>query len=335
MRSAARRCGCTPRVHRDEGRASGALHRARSRPTGARVSRAGRGPPGSPRTHTFDGPSNWDRSLGICTSTRPGSPCYTSSTRRDRTRGPRCRSGGSDAARPRRSAAAVPHAARARSRGTSRDARARRCAVTSSPECDAHTWTAARTPAPEGMMRSRYALTRRRPAACGGCARGLSAVSARLARRLLPGEHLGPARQEPDVRVGRRRLHQGRQVPGRAVSYRARSQNRFSRRSPSVGDVDAGCAGKWPSAGLNLDADPTNLRGFQQVQRFGHNYLWPRERQGEPAMVQGLPGPAPPSHPRVARDAREGPRVVRHCEGRSMMRTHERRPVEGLDQYGP
>jgi hypothetical protein len=42
------------------------------------------------------------------------------------------------------------------------------------------------------------------------------------------------------------------------------------------GDSDPACTGAWSSTGLDLDK--MNLRGFQQVQRFGVNYLWNRQR---------------------------------------------------------
>jgi len=47
---------------------------------------------------------------------------------------------------------------------------------------------------------------------------------------------------------------------------------------------DPGCAVKWPattsdtSVLWNQDRDSNNLRGWNQVQRFGFNFLWPRDR---------------------------------------------------------
>ena len=176
----ARRCGCTPTAHRDAVRAVGALRRARSGPTAARVHRAGRDRPNARRSHTFDARNTMGRTLGTCTRSRPGSPCHTSSTRRDKSRGPRCRSEGSGAARLRRSEAAASLAARALWRGRSRDARARRCGAASSPARDARRWTPRRTARWRRRQRSRQqAPTGRRPEGDGGCARLLSAVHGR------------------------------------------------------------------------------------------------------------------------------------------------------------
>jgi hypothetical protein len=52
---------------------------------------------------------------------------------------------------------------------------------------------------------------------------------------------------------------------------------------------DPNCNVAWPdarTAGLNTDVDARNLRGFQQVQRYGFNFLWSRQR-----YVDGLTKP--------------------------------------------
>ncbi|MBI2393370.1 MAG: hypothetical protein HYV09_27550 [Deltaproteobacteria bacterium] len=41
---------------------------------------------------------------------------------------------------------------------------------------------------------------------------------------------------------------------------------------------DPNCAVKWPTDPLNNDIDNRNLRAFRQVQRFGYNFLWGRQR---------------------------------------------------------
>lgn len=44
---------------------------------------------------------------------------------------------------------------------------------------------------------------------------------------------------------------------------------------------DPNCKRTWPTSGVNVDADGRNLRAFQQVQRFGYNFLWGRKRFSE------------------------------------------------------
>jgi len=42
--------------------------------------------------------------------------------------------------------------------------------------------------------------------------------------------------------------------------------------------ADARCSFPWPTAKVNEDPDGRNLRAFHQVQRFGYNFLWSRNR---------------------------------------------------------
>jgi hypothetical protein len=65
---------------------------------------------------------------------------------------------------------------------------------------------------------------------------------------------------------------------------------------------DPNCGRAWPDSrttGPNVDVDGRNVRAFQQVQRFGFNFLWPRERyvdgfsKGIVLGRDGLPAPNP------------------------------------------
>lgn len=43
-------------------------------------------------------------------------------------------------------------------------------------------------------------------------------------------------------------------------------------------EADPACGRPWPTAAPNADVDARALRGFHQVQRFGFNFLWSRDR---------------------------------------------------------
>ena len=53
---------------------------------------------------------------------------------------------------------------------------------------------------------------------------------------------------------------------------------------------DPDCKTVWPSPADNTDSDAINLRGFQQVQRFGANFLWPRQRYVDAFTLPQVPG---------------------------------------------
>jgi hypothetical protein len=46
----------------------------------------------------------------------------------------------------------------------------------------------------------------------------------------------------------------------------------------NTADPDGNCTVRWPKGEVNSDGDDRNLRGFHQVQRFGYNFLWSRQR---------------------------------------------------------
>jgi hypothetical protein len=52
----------------------------------------------------------------------------------------------------------------------------------------------------------------------------------------------------------------------------------FGCRSCFEDGSDPRCKSVWPASGTNLDVDDRNLRGFAQVQRYGYNFLWGRQR---------------------------------------------------------
>ncbi len=66
--------------------------------------------------------------------------------------------------------------------------------------------------------------------------------------------------------------------------------------SCALDDKDPNCAVPWDAVGENVDSDRFDLRGFNQVQRFGYSFLWPRSRYVAALTPPQTPPPVDPKN---------------------------------------